>query len=157
MKQFYESRVVINQMYGSIVTTFWFLETFWAHWNNASQSFFLLLIKGVGKKNPNAHWPMITFIWEAVTPVSFIKMEKFQCLKLSTAQGLSHGTIRINMGNCDAQKKCLKISQLWLREAFIKKKKCNKCYNGGGGPADKMLQFLKLCLKSISGHSESFW
>ena len=26
-----------------------------------------------------------------------------------------------------------------------------------GGPADKMLQFLKLCLKSISGHSESFW
>ena len=25
------------------------------------------------------------------------------------------------------------------------------------GPADKMLHFLKLCLKSISGHSESFW
>ena len=32
-----------------------------------------------------------------------------------------------------------------VREAFIKKKH------------DKMLQFLKLCLKSISGHSESFW
>ena len=27
----------------------------------------------------------------------------------------------------------------------------------GGGPADKMLHFQKLCLKSIFGHSESFW
>ena len=36
-------------------------------------------------------------------------------------------------------------------------KKCNKCYNWGGGPADRMLHFQKLCLKSILGHSESFW
>ena len=50
--------------------------------------------------------------------------------------------------------------QVFIREAFIKKKKkCNKCYlrGGGGGPADKMLHFLKLCLKSISGYSVSFW
>ena len=38
------------------------------------------------------------------------------------------------------------------------KKKCNKCYiRGGGGPDVKMLHFYKLCLKSISSHSESFW
>ena len=28
---------------------------------------------------------------------------------------------------------------------------------GGGGPGDKMLHFQKLCLKSLLGHSESFW
>ena len=43
------------------------------------------------------------------------------------------------------------------KPSLKKKKNWNKCYNRGGGPADKMLQFLKLCLKSISGHSESFW
>ena len=32
------------------------------------------------------------------------------------------------------------------------RKKCNKCYMWV-----KMLHFLKLCLKSISSHSESFW
>ena len=44
-----------------------------------------------------------------------------------------------------------------LREEFIKKKIVTNVIIRGGGPADKMLQFLKLCLKSISGHSESFW
>ena len=42
----------------------------------------------------------------------------------------------------------------WLgKPSLKKKKKCNKCYPRGGGLADKMLHFLKLCL----GHSESFW
>ena len=31
-----------------------------------------------------------------------------------------------------------------------KKKKCNKCYIGGGVARVKMLHFIKLCLKSIS-------
>ena len=46
-----------------------------------------------------------------------------------------------------------------VREAFIRKKKkiVTNVTIGGGGPANKMLQFLKLCLKSISGHSGSFW
>ena len=38
-----------------------------------------------------------------------------------------------------------------------KKKKCNKCYIWGGVWWVKMLHFIKLCLKSISSNSESFW
>ena len=50
---------------------------------------------------------------------------------------------------------------MWLTDMIkCSNKKSNKCYirgGGGAGPADKMLHFLNLCLKSISGHSESFW
>ena len=45
-----------------------------------------------------------------------------------------------------------------IREAFKKKEK--KVWNfpyREGGLTDKIPYFLKLCLKSISGHSESFW
>ena len=36
-------------------------------------------------------------------------------------------------------------------------KNCNKCYNRGGGARRQNVTILKLCLKSILGHSESFW
>ena len=43
---------------------------------------------------------------------------------------------------------CLGIPQVLLGKPSIKKKL---------GPANKILHLLNLCLKSISGHSESFW
>ena len=33
----------------------------------------------------------------AITPMFFKQIEKFQCLKLSTAQGPDHGTLRIHV------------------------------------------------------------
>ena len=45
-----------------------------------------------------------------------------------------------------------------FRDAFKKKKNVTNVTLGGrGGPDVKMLHFYKLCLKSISSHSESFW
>ena len=41
----------------------------------------------------------------AITPVLFELIEKFNCLKLSTTQGLSTGTLT-------CLKMCLKVSQL---------------------------------------------
>ena len=45
-----------------------------------------------------------------------------------------------------------------LGKPSFKKKKYEIFHTEGGGvPGDKISYFLKLCLKSISGHSESFW
>ena len=44
-----------------------------------------------------------------------------------------------------------------IRDAFKKKKKFMTNVILGGGLDVKMSYFYKLCLKSISSHSESFW
>ena len=53
------------------------------------------------------------------------------------------------------------LKEMILRKGSLQKKKKKKVWNfpyrGGGGLTDKIPYFLKLCLKSISGHSESFW
>ena len=36
----------------------------------------------------------------AVTPVLLEQIEKFQCLKVSTPQGLSAGTLRLHVATC---------------------------------------------------------
>ena len=40
----------------------------------------------------------------AITPTFFEQIEKFQCLKLSTAQGPSHGTLRRHMARVHVPK-----------------------------------------------------
>ena len=42
----------------------------------------------------------------------FEQIEKFQCLKLSTAQGLSHGTLRRHVTRATCPETCLKGSEL---------------------------------------------
>ena len=50
----------------------------------------------------------------AITPVLFEQIEKFQCLKVSTTQGLSAGTLRLHTWpHVTCLKTCLKVSQLW--------------------------------------------
>ena len=41
-----------------------------------------------------------TVIKMAITPMFFEQIEKFQCLTLSTTQGLSTGTLRLHMATC---------------------------------------------------------
>ena len=49
----------------------------------------------------------------AITPMFFEKIEKFQCLTLSTAQGPAHGTLRGHVTRVTCQQTCLKVSQLF--------------------------------------------
>ena len=51
-----------------------------------------------------------------------------------------------------------KLKHNFTIKGRLQKKNFDKCHIwGGGGPDVKMSQFYKLCLKSISSHSESFW
>ena len=52
------------------------------------------------------------FFKRAITPVSFEQIEKFQCLSLSTPQGLSHGTFRTHVARVTCPETCLKVFQL---------------------------------------------
>ena len=49
----------------------------------------------------------------AITPMFFEQIEKFQCLKLSTAQGPQHGTLRRHVTRATCPQTCLKVSQLF--------------------------------------------
>ena len=44
--------------------------------------------------------------------MSFEQIEKFQCLKSSTTQGLSHGTFRTHVARVTCPETCLKVCQL---------------------------------------------
>ena len=49
----------------------------------------------------------------AITPMFFEQIEKFQCLKLSTAQGPQHGTLRGHVARVTCPQTCLEVSQLF--------------------------------------------
>ena len=47
------------------------------------------------------------------TPMFFEQIEKFQCLKLSTAQGPQHGTLRRHVARVTCPQTCLEVSQFF--------------------------------------------
>ena len=47
-----------------------------------------------------------------LTPMFFEQIEKFQCLKSSTAQGLERGTLRRHVARVTCPETCLEVSQL---------------------------------------------
>ena len=49
----------------------------------------------------------------AVSPMFFEQIEKFQCLKLSTTQGPSHGDPRRHVARVTCPQTCLEVSQLF--------------------------------------------
>ena len=49
----------------------------------------------------------------AISPMFFKQIEKFQCLKLSTAQGPAHGTLRRHVACVMCPQTCLEVSQLF--------------------------------------------
>ena len=48
-----------------------------------------------------------------ITPMFFEQIEKFQCLKVSTTQGLSYGTIRKHVARGTCPQTCPKVCQLF--------------------------------------------
>ena len=50
----------------------------------------------------------------AITPLLIYQIEKFQCLELSTAQGLSHGVLRSHVAHVTCPQTCLEVSQLYM-------------------------------------------
>ena len=50
----------------------------------------------------------------AITPLLIDQIEKFQCLKLPTAQGLSPGVLRSHVAHVTCPQTCLDISQLYM-------------------------------------------
>ena len=53
-----------------------------------------------------------------ITPMFFERIEKFQCLSLSTTQGLSTGTLRFHVARVTCPQMCLKVMQLWGAESL---------------------------------------
>ena len=49
----------------------------------------------------------------AITPMFLDQIEKFQCLKSSTAQGQQYGTLRGHMTRVTCPQTCLEVSQLF--------------------------------------------
>ena len=47
----------------------------------------------------------------------FEQIEKFQCLKLSTAQGPAHGTLRSNVARVTWPQTCLEVSQIFCQKS----------------------------------------
>ena len=47
----------------------------------------------------------------AITPTFFEQIEKFWCLKLSTAQGQAHGTLRRHVARVTCPQTCLEVGQ----------------------------------------------
>ena len=50
----------------------------------------------------------------AITPLSVDQIEKFQCLELSTAQGLLPGVLRFHVAHVTCPQTCLEVSQLYM-------------------------------------------
>ena len=50
----------------------------------------------------------------AITPLIVDQIEKFQCLELSTAQGLSPGVLRSHVPHVKCPQTCLEVSQLYM-------------------------------------------
>ena len=49
-----------------------------------------------------------------ITPLLVDQIEKFQCLELSTAQGLSPGVLRFHVAHVICPQTCLDISQFYM-------------------------------------------
>ena len=49
-----------------------------------------------------------------ITPLIIDQIEKFQCLELSTAQGLSPGVLRSHVAHVTCPQTCLEVSQLYM-------------------------------------------
>ena len=47
-----------------------------------------------------------------ITPLFFEQIEKFQCLKVSTTQGLSTGTLSLHVARVTCPETCPKVSEL---------------------------------------------
>ena len=50
----------------------------------------------------------------AITPLLVDQIEKFQCLELFTAQGLSPGVLRSHVAHVTCPQTCLEVSQLYM-------------------------------------------
>ena len=50
----------------------------------------------------------------AITPLIVDQIEKFQCLELSTTQGLSTGVLRSHVAHVTCPQTCLEVSQLYM-------------------------------------------
>ena len=50
----------------------------------------------------------------AITPLLVDQIEKFQCLELSTAQGLLPGVLRFHVAHVTCPQTCLEVSQLYM-------------------------------------------
>ena len=55
----------------------------------------------------------------AITPMFFEQIEKFQCLKLSTAQGPAHGTFIRHVAHVTCPQTCLEVGQVELLKQQI--------------------------------------
>ena len=53
----------------------------------------------------------------AITPMFFEQIKKFQCLKLSTAQGPAHGTLRRHVSRVTCPQTRLKVCQLFCTKS----------------------------------------
>ena len=53
----------------------------------------------------------------AITPIFFEQIEKFQCLKLSNAQGQAHGTLRRHVARVTWPKTCLEVCELFCSKS----------------------------------------
>ena len=50
----------------------------------------------------------------AIPPLIIDQIEKFQCLELSAAQGLSPGVLRSHVAQVTCPQTCLEVSQLYM-------------------------------------------
>ena len=50
----------------------------------------------------------------AITSLLIDQIEKFQCVELSTAQGLSAGVLRSHVAHVTCPQTCLEVSQLYM-------------------------------------------
>ena len=105
----------------------WAVDNF-RHWNFSicSKNVGVMAISMEGSKPKNfkkidvpAGW-RIVYIFGllpsfemAITPTLIEQIEKFQCLKLSTAQGPAHGTLRRHVARVTCPQTCLEASQLF--------------------------------------------
>ena len=68
-----------------------------------------------------SHYDTIFVIFElypsikmAIPPSKVDQFEKFQCLELSTAQGLSPGVLRSHVAHVTCPQTCLEVCQLYM-------------------------------------------
>ena len=77
---------------------------------NCQKTFFVTISKIAIFPNFLNLYPSIQM---TITPMFFEQIEKFQCLKVSTTQGLSYGTIRIHVARGTCPQTCPKVCQLF--------------------------------------------
>ena len=87
--------------------------------------------------------------------MSFKQIEKFQCLKSSTAQGLSTGIIRIHVSRVTCPQTCLEVSQLFVqnlcdaeirRDGEVSQRQRQKFYNKQNAPLPLYALSVIMCV-----------